>query len=112
MVRSSPLSTFYRLPVNVTPPNQGGSRTVVAGDSFNLTCDAENFINRQWVMSPPGEEGLQVVTNTSDGRITVTSDFKVVFQGIQPMDEAEYVCVLSNEVSRVRIKVPVTVVGR
>ena len=113
VVESTFLETYYRLPIVMTPPNQGGNITVAAGDSLNLTCSAENASRRQWLARPWGgsNRDVRVVSSTSDGKITVTSDKVVLFRGIELDDGALYSCLLGNDVEMAKIEYNVTVVG-
>ena len=106
------LQTYYHPPIVLTPPNQGGNITVAAGDSLNLTCSAENASRRQWLTRPWGgsNRDVRIVSNTSDGKITVTSDKVVQFRGIELDDSALYSCLLGNDVEMKRIEYNVTVV--
>lgn len=110
-VESEYVETSFRLPVVITPLNQGGNITVVAGDSFNLTCAGENVEVRRWLVQPWFSSNRAQVTNTSDGRITVTPD-AVQFRGIRPEDEALYSCMLGNSLGWETIFANVTVVGK
>lgn len=111
-MESNYLQTYFHLPIVLTPPNQGGNLTVAVGDSFNLTCAGENHLTRQWLTRNISSFRQSVVANTSDGRIVVTEDEMVLFRGIQPGDEALYMCVLRNDINIETIVVNVTVVGK
>ena len=86
---------------------------MAAGDSLNLTCSAENASRRQWLARPWGgsNRDVRVVSSTSDGKITVTSDKVVLFRGIELDDGALYSCLLGNDVEMAKIEYNVTVVG-
>lgn len=102
---------MFRLPISVTP-NQEGDRIVAAGDSFNLTCDGENVVNRLWFVLHHNNSRLITLTNSSNGRIALTPDYRIIlFQGIQTGDQAQYICRLINDVSFDTITVRVTVTG-
>lgn len=114
VVESGFIETHFHFPIVIAPTNQDGNITVAAGDSLNLTCSAENASRRQWLVRPwnsSNSRDVQVVSNTSDGRITVTPDKVVQFRGIQLGNGALYSCVLGNAVGMARIEVNVTVVG-
>lgn len=111
-MESGYLETFFHLPIVLTPPRQGGNITVAAGDSFNLTCAGEHYSLRQWVVLRPSDTRLTALANTSDGRIALTHDEVLVFQGITAEDEGVYTCVLRSDVSIERIVANVTIVGK
>ena len=110
LVMSESVTTIYLLPINVT--SQGGNTTVEEGSSLNLTCNGEHFTYRQWTRVVDEDSPSSVVSTTSDGRIEVTSDFQLLFQGILLSDEAQYRCTLGNNLGIVRVIVNVKVVGK
>ena len=87
---SESVSTLFRLPVNVTSPSD--NKTVIEGDSLNLTCNGEHFIHRQWTRVLDEDSISEVVSTSDDGRIEVTSDYQLLFWWTLPSDEAQYRC--------------------
>ena len=110
MNESLPLSAFYRVPITLHSPASSNS-TVTEGEDLSLTCSASNFSSRRWVKVSDPQTPVEVVANSSDGRIVITHDFQLQFREIKLEDEAVYRCELMNDIGQTQIKVNVQVIS-
>ncbi len=69
--------------------------TVSVGESFRFSCTATNFLRLQWVYMTNSTHS-HVLSNTSDGRFTITPDFDLQLNNIASEDGGTYQCLLSN----------------
>lgn len=104
MVKSPPLAATFQHHIQPISPNS--NYTIREGGDLNLTCNAQYATSRQWTVL---KINTLAVTNSSDGRIIITSDYQLQFQGILLRDQAVYTCVLRNEVSTKSISANVRV---
>ncbi len=71
--------------------------TVSVGESFRFSCNATNFLRLQWVYMTNSTHS-HVLSNTSDGRVTISPDFNLQMNNIVIEDEGTYQCLLSNNI--------------
>ena len=69
--------------------------TVSVGESFRFSCNATNFLRLQWVYMTNSTHS-HVLSNTSDGRVTITPYFDLQLNNIAIEDGGTYQCLLSN----------------
>ncbi len=71
--------------------------TVSVGESFRFSCNATNFLRLQWVYMTNSTHS-HVLSNTSDGRVTISPDFYLQLNNIALEDGGIYQCLLSNNI--------------
>ena len=108
VVEGPSLPALYRL--FIVPVSQNMSITVATGGDVDLTCEAENYIFRQWLTISMNRH--EAVINSSDLHRVVTPDLQLRFRGIQLEDQGIYRCLLSNVLGEVEVIANITVVGK
>ncbi len=103
------LPALHRVRIETYTPNS--NHTVSAGDDLTLSCNASFFTLRQSIKDQGMNLRPEVVSNTPDGRIFITSDFQLQFRGILLEDAAMYRCSLRNDLGTASIIAIVQVVG-
>ena len=106
------LETLFRF--FIVPISENRTTTVAAGEDVDLTCDAQHFTFRQWLIIRTDEFGIvrpEAVTNSSDLHRIVTPDLQLRFRGIRPEDQGVYKCMLSNVLGGDEVVANITVVG-
>ena len=106
---TSSVSARFTLPIQVY--STSANATVNVGGSFNFSCNATDFIQRQWVFTSPFSRAI-VVRSTTDGRITITKDFELLVTDAQFEDEGMYECRLVNNLGSIKLKSNVSVIGK
>ena len=87
------------------------NHTVSAGQNLTLSCNASFFTYRQWIRNQGINSSLVAVSDTSDGRISITPDFQLHFRGILLEDADLYMCSLRNDLGTDTITANIQVVG-
>ncbi len=89
----------YSIDITVVDPvmiySASVNATVCVGESFRFSCNASNFLRLQWVYMTNSTHS-HVLSNTSDGRVTITPDFDLQLSNIAIEDGGTYQCLLSN----------------
>ena len=89
----------------------GVNVTVIVGESYNFSCNATNVPYHQWLYLVPSERP-RVMSNTTDGRVIVTSDFELQLWDIRFEDAGIYRCLLTNHLSRLSLTNILSVIGK
>ncbi len=74
--------------------------TAYVGDSQKFSCNASNTIFRQWQYKN-GSSRPVGLSNTSNGRISITSNFELLLTNISVHDEGIYQCYLSSNLEAI-----------
>ena len=106
---TSSVSARFTLPIQVYSTSVNA--TVNVGGSFNFSCNATDFIQRQWVFTSPFSRAT-VVRTTADGRITITEDFELLVTDARFEDEGLYECRLVNNLGSIKLKNNLSVIGK
>ena len=106
---TSSVSVHFSLPIRVYSTSTNA--TVNVGGFFNFSCNATDFILRQWVFTSPFSRAT-VVRSTTDGRITITEDFELLVTDARFEDEGMYECQLVNNLGSIRLKNNLSVIGK
>ena len=85
--------------------------TVNVGESYNFSCNATNTVYRQWQYIVPSEHP-RVMSNTTDGRVVVTSDFELQLRDIRFEDAGTYRCMFNNNLRRLSLTNILSVIGK
>ena len=103
------VSIHFYLPIRVY--SSSTNATVNVGGYFNFSCNATDFIWRQWVFTSPFSRAI-VVRSTADGRITITEDFELLVTDARFEDEGMYECQLVNKRGSIKLKNKLSVIGK
>ena len=106
---TSSVCVHFFLPIRVY--STGANATVNVGGSFNFSCNATDFIQRQWVFIPLFSHAT-VVRSTTDGRITIIEDFELLVTDARFEDEGMYECRLVNNLGTIKLKNKLSVIGK
>jgi len=110
-----PLSTS--VDVHYSPPillfSKSVDATVNVGGTFNFSCNscnATNILYQQWQYSAPPYQPV-VLSNESDGRISITPNFNLQMRDIHFEESGTYECVVGNHLGKLTLRSNLSVIG-
>ena len=107
---SSSISVYHTDPIIVYSVSV--NVTVNVGESYNFSCNVTNTVYRQWLYIVVPSERPRVMSNTTDGRVIVTSDFELQLRDIRFEDAGTYQCMLYHNLRSLSLTNILSVVGK
>ena len=106
--RQSSISVYHADPIIIYSASV--NVTVNVGESYNFSCNATNVLYRQWLYVVPSQRP-RVMSNSTDGRVIVTSNFELQLRDIRFEDDGTYQCMLTNNLGRLGLTNNLSVIG-
>ena len=84
--------------------------TVNVGQTYTFSCNASNFLHRQWLHSLPPHSPI-ILNNRSDGLVEINANLDLILRNIQIKNRGTYECVVVNHLGRQSLINNLAVIG-